>query len=117
MIIIGTTALAKHGIILRESQDVDVMLTEDPYNMDIAIKEGYDIVPINEIVYNVMCKYLTSTLPYATPDMVYTIKCSHLGWSNPSWQKHKKDILALKEKGCVLIQIYIMLYWIGGKKT
>lgn len=103
MIIIGTTALAKHGIVLRESKDIDVMLTEDSDNMDSAIKKGYDIVPVNEIVYKSMCKYITSTTPYATPDMVYTIKCSHLGWSNPSWQKHKKDVLVLKQKGCKLI--------------
>lgn len=110
MIIIGTTALAKHGIFLRESKDVDVMLTEDSDNMDLAIKKGYDIVPINEIVYNTMCKYITSTTPYATPDIVYTIKCSHLGWSNPSWQKHKKDVLVLKQKGCKLIYpLYIAL--------
>lgn len=111
MIIIGTTALAKHGIVLRKSNDVDIMCTDDERDRYEGV--GYDIVPINNHVHNLLCNYSSSTLPYATPDMVYTIKCSHLGWSNPSWQKHNKDILVLKEKGCVLIPdlYYALLDW------
>ena len=100
MIIIGTTALSKHGIVLRESKDVDVMCPPDL--ADKYKDKGYDVVPVPFSLFEVLFTYSNNSI-YATPDMVYTIKCSHLGWSNPSWQKHKKDILVLKQKGCKLI--------------
>lgn len=100
MIIIGTTALAKHGIVLRKSNDVDIMC---PSGKEQEYKtKGFDAVPIPFSIYNLIFKYTEGSI-YATTDVVYTIKCSHLGWSNPSWQKHKKDILVLKQKGCKLI--------------
>lgn len=57
----------------------------------------------------------------ATPDTIYTIKCSHLGWDN-HWQKTKLDVLWLKSHGCVLIEdLYheLVEYWKGelGNKS
>lgn len=110
MIIIGTTALSKHGIVIRKSNDVDIMC---PVESAEQYKEkGFDVVPVNQSVYNLLFTYSSKSI-YATPDMIYTIKCSHLGWSNPSWQKHKKDVLILKQKGCKLIpELYeALLRW------
>jgi len=38
----------------------------------------------------------------ALPNSLFTIKCSHLGWSNPLWNKHYLDVLFMKQKGCVV---------------
>ena len=100
MVMICTTALSKHGVVIRKSNDVDIMC---PVRSVAQYKEkGFDVIPVNQSVYELLFTYNGNSI-YATPDMVYTIKCSHLGWSNPSWQKHKKDVLTLKQKGCKLI--------------
>lgn len=57
------------------------------YQESFIIKNGH-LNPINVI----------------TLDTLYTIKCSHLGWDNPKWDKHKADVLYLKETGCEIIQ-------------
>jgi hypothetical protein len=47
---------------------------------------------------------------FADPDMVYTIKVSHLAW-DINFDKHMKDVIFLKSKGCKLIlEFYKTLY-------
>jgi len=108
MIIIGTTALAGHGMWLRQPEDVDVAATYIVPGIDTIVlpKEILDLIP--------------HMYGYATPDAVYTIKCSHLGW-DIKWKKHKKDVLTLKHKGCKLLpQLYSTLveHWkqVNGNK-
>ena len=117
MIIIGTTALDYYGIKIRDPSDIDVMVPVDSVG---KYKEDYDVVPVSQRLYNKLNKYLPiigkkfQRSIYATPDMVYTIKCSHLGWNNPKWEKHKKDILTLKHKGCkILPDLYreLIAWW------
>ncbi len=43
----------------------------------------------------------------ATPDMLYTLKASHLFW-DISWEKHTFDLLWLQGKGCHII---VPLFW------
>lgn len=57
---------------------------------------------------------------YVDPDFLYTIKVSHAAW-NINFEKHMKDIMFLKQKGCVLDKVlYEALYkeWeaLHGKK-
>lgn len=46
----------------------------------------------------------------ADPDMLYTIKVSHLAW-DINFDKHMKDVIFLKSKGCKLVpKLYNILY-------
>lgn len=108
MIIIGTKALSYYGNTIRDPIDTDIMVPQGSVKKYQG--KGFDIIPVSQSVYNLLNSYLPfkdelyKRVPYATPDMVYTIKCSHLGWSNVSWQKHKQDILLLKKQDCKLIK-------------
>ena len=56
--------------------------------------------------------YFHSTTP--TLDELYTIKCSHLGWPNKMWDKHKQHLLMMSSSGAVIIpELYKLLtaYW------
>lgn len=50
---------------------------------------------------------------YVDPDILYTIKVSHLPWEgkNGKWWKHLKDAVFMKNKGCVVVEdVYALLY-------
>lgn len=101
VVVVGTEALEAHGIHLREPSDIDIF-------SDVPCRK-WDII--------IMPKKVLRLIPeidgYATPDAVYTIKCSHLGW-DIKWDKHKNDVLKLKKLGCKLIPgLYRVLveYW------
>jgi len=109
-IIVGTTALKHHGVHLREPLDVDVWMQEGHTYLGTRMadthwlpKEILDLVP-------------TDIKGYATPDAVYTIKCSHANW-DIKWEKTISDILVLKQKySCrSLDNLYEALYkyWKG----
>lgn len=54
--------------------------------------------------------YNNSNSFFADPDMLYTIKTSHLAW-DINFDKHMKDLIFLKSKGCKLIpEFYNTLY-------
>lgn len=91
-IIVGSSALNYHGYTFPKS-DVDVWVDED-----YVFPSGYDAKKIPSHILSL----IEHTDGYATPDSIYTIKCSHLGWSNPMWAKHKNHTLLLKHKGCKL---------------
>lgn len=104
-IVIGSYALHYWGLTRKPVNDID-------YWSDHPIKKGDSKVLPVEILNLVPTKH-----GFATPNALYTIKCSHLGWSNHNWQKHKEDILWLKSNNCELIpELYNALieYW---KKT
>jgi hypothetical protein len=108
MIVIGTTALAEHGMWIRQPEDVDVAATYKVPGKDTIVLPQKILALIPEIN------------GYATPDAVYTIKCSHLGW-DIKWKKHKKDVLTLKHKGCKIIpKLYeaLVAHWkeVNGNK-
>lgn len=108
MIVVGTTALEHHGIHLREPSDIDIVSEHPHRSWDTIImpKNIIDLIPeING---------------YATPNAIFTLKCSHLGW-DIKWKKHKKDVLTLKHKGCKLLpKLYVALveHWkeVNGNK-
>lgn len=96
MITVGSKAAEYHGILNRQPKDVDVWLSVDE---TLTTTSGFDIKVIPEKVLSLV----ESTNGYATPDSLYTIKLSHLGWGNPNWNKHKLDILHMENIGCVII--------------
>ena len=82
------------------------MSPRKPIDVDIFVPEGqqpppgkFDIIYIPRSLYE---KIPTDKESFVTMDAIYTIKCSHLGW-DIKWNKHAKDVLWLKNKGCRLI--------------
>ena len=98
MLIVGSTALEKFGIHRREPKDFDVWITEDEEPVG-------DFFVVTQDVLNMV----PNVDGYATPDAIYTIKCSHFGW-DVLWEKTKQDILWLKSKGGKVIpELYFKL--------
>ena len=94
MIIVGSTAL-RHWIDGVKPKDIDVWT-----DIDLPKFKGYDIKKIpTEIL-----QLIETEDHFATLDSLYTIKCSHLGWRNPKWSKHKSDILLMEYKGASIIR-------------
>lgn len=118
-IIIGSTALRLAGYSFTP-KDFDVFID------DISIKsdgEDYILIPtelLQKIPYFVDTFTFNHPMAVATPDAIYTIKCSHLGW-DINWSKHKDNALFLKRHGAMLItELYdsFVEYWksVNGNK-
>lgn len=102
-IIVGSSALYSHGV-GRKPKDLDVW-TDNP---SCSISGDVKTLPSN------ILKLVEQSGGVASKDSLYTIKCSHLGWSNPMWQKHKQDVLFLESIGCkILPELFEALkeYW------
>lgn len=93
--IIGSCALEKFGLNRRKPKDFDMFLTLQSEAEGLT---GVDYQIIPEDVY----KLIPTEDGYATPDAIYTIKCSHFGW-DIKWSKTKSDIIWLESKGCKII--------------
>lgn len=114
-LVVGSTALNHAGLNWRKAKDFDIWISKD--ETLIETKVDSHIIPIELI-------QLVPVFPntnIATPNAVYTIKCSHLGW-NIKWEKHKSDVIYLKSIGCSLIpELYnkLVKYWetVHGDKT
>ncbi|MCB1712120.1 MAG: hypothetical protein KDH96_06495 [Candidatus Riesia sp.] len=93
MVIAGSTAI-KHWI----------PSFREPFDTDIIISVDDDITTRNDIIR--LPQNIIDILPvendYLTLDGVFTLKCSHMGW-DIKWNKHKKDVLFLKQYGCQII--------------
>jgi len=97
MIIVGSLAAYSRGLIDRFPKDKDIWIMRTEKNDEFPSDYDVKIIPSN--VYQLVPK----SNGRATADALYTIKCSHLGWDNPMWVKHKQDILLFKGKGCKII--------------
>lgn len=91
MIIVGSQALKHFGLNRSEPKDMD----------------AWGVCPyVTGLDYHQVSQELLDLLPNedgcATPDAIYTIKCSHLAW-DIKWEKTKNDILWLQAKGCTLL--------------
>lgn len=93
-IIVGSTAL-RHWIEGIKPKDIDIWT-----DLDLPKFKGYDIKKIPTEILQLIEVENT----FATLDSLYTIKCSHLGWRNPKWSKHKADILLMEHKGANIIR-------------
>jgi hypothetical protein len=97
VIIVGSEAAVFWNLVSRDPKDIDLWVCEGgEYPLE---NRSYDISVMPRHIYNL----LETCTHYATADTLYTIKCSHLGWPNPNWSKHKSDILVFKKKGCKIL--------------
>lgn len=106
MLVIGSTAIKYHfPDFKRTPKDVDFAvnsLTENRSTQQIE----YLVNPIIAVEDD------TSHPPeFASPDLLYTLKMSHVvGW-NINWEKHVFDIQFLRSKGCKLDrELFFKLY-------
>lgn len=107
MIIVGSTALKYFGLNRRPPSDIDRWFSESEERCG---KEDDHTIPDN------IMDMMPQECGFATPDAIYTIKCSHFHW-DIHWEKTKQDILWLKGKGCKLIpELYYKLktHWVKG---
>lgn len=95
-IVVGSTALHYHLPETRPPKDLDVW-KNDPSKVNSKKGDDFKVIPTKII------NLIEHKEGYATLDSLYTIKCSHLGWDNPMWNKHKQDTLFLKSLGCKII--------------
>lgn len=93
-IIVGSTAASKYNLSRESPKDLDVWCDEYTPN-----EKGKDIKTIPRHIIDLVN---IDKEDYALPNSLFTIKCSHLGWSNPLWNKHYLDVLFMKQKGCVI---------------
>lgn len=94
-VIVGSTALFKQGF-GREPKDLDIW-TNNPSTVK---EQGIDI----KVIPRHILEKVEVVNGCASINSLYTIKCSHLGWSNPMWQKHKQDVLYLQSIGAKIDQ-------------
>ena len=94
-IIVGSSALEYFGYNRLQPKDLDVWVSTQ--------EELEEVKGDTMLVPEHIMEMVLSIDGYALPHAVYTIKCSHLGWDNPMWEKHKQDILWLKSKGFDII--------------
>jgi hypothetical protein len=107
--LIGSVAL-KHWFpdLGREPADIDHLRRGEVVN-------GHEVTAFNRI----LDKY--GDLEFAPPDLLYTIKLSHVYWSNKWFDKTTHDLAFMRRKGCkVDEEAYAWLYasWeiVHGKK-
>ena len=110
MVVIGSYALMKHNFpFRREPKDVDIATTGTEF-----LENPSPTLKVDKIIFPPeLLDMIPTREGYATPDAIYTLKCSHFGW-DIKWDKTKADILYLKAKGCKLIpELYHNLksYW------
>ena len=114
--IIGSTAI-KHFYpdFPREPKDLDFVIFEDEKIPTLDKSLNLNNLKIEFLVNDVLLDYcLTKGIViYCTPDILYTLKISHVFWDleNGSWDKHIWDIQWLKQKGCKFIpDLFYQLY-------
>lgn len=108
IIIIGSTAI-KYWFpdFKREPKDTDIVTNEDSWIKDYFQENGRKV----ELLENpILLKYHRDFNVYLSPNMLYTLKVSHLFW-DINWDKHLWDATFLKSKGCKLqLDLFYELY-------
>lgn len=101
----GSSALAFHGVNLGEAKDLDALCTKDMINS----YENCDIIIVPKEIYDL----LYNETGYITPNLILTIKMSHLSW-DIKWEKTKRHINILLSLGFIPdVEVYSKLktYW------
>lgn len=104
ILLIGSQALARAGLKPREPRDTDFW----------KVGEGTAIkgrgVEIHYVPQDILDLVEQSEPNVASPNAVYTIKCSHANW-DIHWQKTMSDIRYLRKKGAKKdVKLYSALY-------
>ena len=103
-ITVGSTALKYFNLNRREPIDLDLWT-----NGEIDVEQSDSHIFPQYILDAVPTVNGESNSFIATPDAIYTIKCSHAIY-DIKWDKTKGDILWLKANGCKLIEpLYSLL--------
>lgn len=105
--IVGSYALVLQNYGISHS-DIDIWYSDQKPKIDKYVSVPVDYKKMPQHILD----YFTSFNP--TIDELYTIKCSHLGWSNPKWSKHKHHALMMKKNGAQLIPDFyeaLKQYW------
>lgn len=99
----------------RAPKDFDIIRTnKDLEDLKYLIKHNKQRI---EYLYNPILSEniaLYSKDNYILPDVLYTLKISHMFWDNPKWDTHFQDIMFMKDKNCKLdIDLFYKLfeYW------
>lgn len=120
-VIIGSEALAKAGFNIAP-KDTDRWVNDKSLWLNV---EKADISEIPADIISCVPRLPYPNNMYASPDAVYTILCSHLGWDSGQnnhsklggsvqWDKYKQRILYLRGEGCSLIpELYekLLSHW------
>lgn len=107
MIIIGSTALAHHGIYSKTPKDLDIIRSDD----EIIDCDPSDSIFVPKDIYD----YIEHEDGIASIDSLYTIKCSHLCIDH-KWNKHKNHALLLQHYGASMnwpLYYKLQNYWLG----
>jgi hypothetical protein len=107
MVIVGSVAAHYWNLNRRDPKDSDCFLSEGEPVPEGGVRWDYHRLPYQ--IYSKIACYGG----IAPPDILYTIKCSHLAW-DIHWEKTKLDALYMKSKGCSLLpDIYqeLKLLW------
>jgi hypothetical protein len=104
--IIGSTAI-KYWFpgFPREPKDIDIV---GDYELVIPTEKR-----VERLSNPILLEYYKGASRYLPPDLLYTLKISHVFWDleNSSWSKHMWDIQWLKEKNCQFIpELFYKLY-------
>lgn len=103
MLIYGSRAIKYHfNDFYREPKDYDYICKNPPKSTKET--EYHWVDSFQWILDN------NKDTKFVDPDIIYTIKMSHISW-DINFDKHLKDILFLRDKGCKLIKpLYKALY-------
>ena len=91
-LIIGSTAMKYHF----------PDFNREPKDIDIAVEQSDNLKSTREVEYlenPIIFKYIPEGQEYIDPDMLLTLKMSHL-FFNINWDKHMWDVQFLLKKGC-----------------
>ena len=96
MIIIGSTAIKFwYPDFKREPKDLDLILYEGEEIPKEFLEKYNKIETLSNPILLQFCKNnLFQISPYLNPDILYTLKMSHMFW-DINWEKHMFDILDL----------------------
>ena len=109
MIIIGSQALKYwYPNLPREPKDLDVILHDGETEKSLKLVLNYSKI---EFLENpILLKWHKQTSKYLSPDMLLTLKASHIFW-DINWEKHIFDIQFLNDKGHRIIKdLFYELY-------
>lgn len=94
-IIVGSRAFKMHGIVLRDVQDIDLIVQEQPKYQSTTHKVDF---LINQKLYNLLLPHTHqvqgTVLRLPTLEALYLLKLSHMN-QNHNWYKHYYDVMRI----------------------
>lgn len=103
--IFGSTAIAHwFDDYPNTPKDIDY-IADTPFLLDIPKTSGEEHHVVPTKLFDKLELLNNGEKTYLSPDLLYTIKVSHLHWrgNNGKWWKHLKDVVFLQQKGCVIV--------------